>query len=185
MALDVVLPFLLMLLALAGAATDMRSGIIPNRLTLPAVALALLVRSVLGGGAGLVEGCFGLILTSGGPLIVFLVTRGVGIGGGDVKLLAGLGALAGPAAGIRILAGSCLLMLVFAALVLAWRGQLIMTLVRSMRIVLRVLAPMRNAARDPEGALSSLRMGPFIAAAVLVTAGGPWFRGIVPWLSLV
>ncbi len=185
MALDTVLPHLLMLLALAGAAADIRSGTIPNRLTLPAVALALLVRSVLGGWAALVEGCFGLLLTSVGPLIVFVVTRGAGIGGGDVKLLAGLGALAGPVVGIRILVGSCSFMLVFAALMLAWRGQLIMTLLRSLRIVLRLLVPNRHAVRDAEVSLSSLRMGPFIAAAVLATAGGPWFRGIMLWLSFV
>lgn len=82
------------LLLLAGAAAwwDLRARRIPNALTLTGLLAALLLRVPLGMGAvGL--GLLGAGLAFGLSLVFFLAG---GMGGGDVKLLAAVGAFLGP-----------------------------------------------------------------------------------------
>jgi prepilin peptidase CpaA len=78
---------------LASAAwTDYRSRRIPNALTVTGLAVALLLRAVVGPGAildGLVGALLAFVLTL--PLIVLGV-----MGGGDAKLLIAIGAFMGP-----------------------------------------------------------------------------------------
>ncbi len=72
---------------------DARCHVIPDVITLPALVYALLRSAVLGTpsiGAALL----GVIVAGGGLLVVATLSRG-GIGGGDVKLLAVLGAATG------------------------------------------------------------------------------------------
>lgn len=77
-------------LALAAGRADARGGRIPNALTLPALAVGLLAGSPSGA------------LLSVAPLLpLFAMLK---IGGGDVKLLAALGAFLGPGRGLLVLA---------------------------------------------------------------------------------
>lgn len=81
-------------LVLAAAATDLRSRRIPNALTLAGLGIGLALRVPLGGGA-VVDGLLG----AGAALllgILFFMLRA--LGGGDVKLLAAVGAFTGLAA---------------------------------------------------------------------------------------
>lgn len=85
---------MLVLLVGAGAVCDLRTRRIPNLLTVGALALALALRAVLGGGM-LVEGVQGAALALAVTFPLFAVRA---LGGGDVKLLMAAGALLGPAA---------------------------------------------------------------------------------------
>ena len=83
-------------LAIGGFAvyTDTRFGLIPNKVTFPAVGLGLALHLVTGGWDGLVFSTEGMALGLGLFLIPFLIGS---MGAGDVKLLAALGAFVGPA----------------------------------------------------------------------------------------
>ena len=80
-------------MCLVACAYDLRTRRIPNVLTLGAAALALAFHAI-GGGLGGVGTSFAGWLV-GGALLVPLFWLG-GMGGGDVKLLAALGAWVGP-----------------------------------------------------------------------------------------
>jgi len=73
---------------------DLQSRIIPDVITLPGVGYALLLAVVHGGAAGLAEAGLGALAAGGVVLLLAIVTRG-GIGGGDMKLMAMLGAALG------------------------------------------------------------------------------------------
>jgi prepilin peptidase CpaA len=87
--------FQLAALAIAGVAvcTDTKRGIIPNKLTFPAVLIGCVFHGIIGGWDGL-----GFALSGAGlGLALFLLPFLVGnMGAGDVKLLAALGAFVGP-----------------------------------------------------------------------------------------
>ena len=77
----------------AASAVDVRSGRIPNILTLGAAAVGLVVGTITGGLAGLGQALAGWVVGCGLFLPFFLLG---GMGAGDVKLLAALGAWLGP-----------------------------------------------------------------------------------------
>src|SRR5262245_44534788 len=78
----------------AACVTDIRSRRIPNWLTFGAAAVAIVFHTATGGGSGFVFATTGWLL---GALIMFVPFALRGLGGGDVKLLAALGAWLGPA----------------------------------------------------------------------------------------
>src|SRR6188768_1300094 len=98
--------FAAVLLTAIAAVYDLRTGHIPNWLTfgslLAAVFAQAIVGAIDGGGAGLgnsvADAVLGIIVCSAVPAIVFF--RG-GMGGGDVKLFAALGALCAARDGLR------------------------------------------------------------------------------------
>lgn len=87
---DSMLAVLLVLVCAAAAWFDVRENRIPNVLTLGTLILALALRAA--GQAGLVDGLAGAGIAFGIALPFFLVG---GLGGGDAKLLAAVGALVG------------------------------------------------------------------------------------------
>ena len=82
----------------ASACSDLKKGTIPNILTLPALAGGLLSGVLSNGMAGFLSSLCGAGLLSVIPLILFY--RRV-LGGGDVKLLAAMGALYGSGTGLE------------------------------------------------------------------------------------
>lgn len=78
--------------ALLGAWFDVTSRRIPNRLTYPAILAALLVRFGFFGWRGLLEGLLGFLFCGGIFLLLFVIHA---MGGGDVKLMAAVGAWVG------------------------------------------------------------------------------------------
>jgi prepilin peptidase CpaA len=80
------------LVALVGAVTDVRSARIPNSLTYSAALAALGLRVALLGLYGLKSGALGMLLAGG--LFLFLFVLGA-MGGGDMKLMAAVGAWVG------------------------------------------------------------------------------------------
>jgi len=86
-----VLPTVLALLAVT-VYTDCRWRLIPNALTLPAMAVGVMLQVASQGWPGLAWGLWGLALGFGLMMIPFTFGQ---MGGGDVKLLAALGSLLG------------------------------------------------------------------------------------------
>lgn len=91
----------MILLAIA-AIVDLQWKVIPDWLTLPGVMWALLTSAYLGW-PRLGEALIGLALCGGALLLLALISRG-GIGGGDVKLVAMIGAMLGWHWGFGVLA---------------------------------------------------------------------------------
>ena len=82
---------------LVGAVVDARSGLIPDAVT-RTTALVALACAVGSGVAPLA--CGGAFAVGGSLLVIHVLTRGRGIGLGDVKLGTAIGTGFGPAAGI-------------------------------------------------------------------------------------
>jgi prepilin peptidase CpaA len=78
----------------AACVTDVRSKKIPNSLTFGAAGAAIVFHTVMPAGAGLIGAVEGWFV---GALIMFVPFALRGLGGGDVKLIAALGAWLGPA----------------------------------------------------------------------------------------
>ena len=88
------------LVALAGAVNDVRSARIPNRLTYTALLLALPLRTTLLGLSGLKSGAIGLLVAGGLFLLLFVMGA---MGGGDMKLMAAMGAWVGSTQVVRLI----------------------------------------------------------------------------------
>jgi prepilin peptidase CpaA len=162
------------------AITDVRRGQIPNLLTYPLLgaAPALHVARAMARGQplSLALGQAGLSLLGVGlcgliPLLLW--KRGV-MGGGDVKLLGGIGALLLPRAGFELELHAFLVAGALALLHVAVRGELGRALVNVGRLILRFV-PAR--AREPRGASRSVgafRLGPSFALAFVIETWIHW-----------
>ncbi len=80
------------LVSVVAAVWDVRESRIPNALTLPALSIALLLHLLGGGWKEGISALLGCLL-AGGVFLVFHVAGGMGAG--DVKLMAAVGAFAG------------------------------------------------------------------------------------------
>jgi Flp pilus assembly protein protease CpaA len=86
---DLLLPISVVLVAaLVATVTDLRAFRIHNALTLPLMASGLIYHAILGGPPAVLGSCVAAILSSGLLFLFFLMG---GVGGGDVKLMAGVG----------------------------------------------------------------------------------------------
>ena len=115
---------LLLLLAMlaCAAALDLRHHRIPNLLTYPAMCAGLLLAAIGGGMTAFGNHLLGLLA---GGLPLFILFLGRTLGGGDVKLMAAVGALVGFPAVLNALIAAILVGGLCAALILIWQGRLI------------------------------------------------------------
>jgi prepilin peptidase CpaA len=121
--------------------------------------MALLAAFAQGGAEMLVHHALGVVVAL--PLLL-LFYLGL-FGGGDVKLMAAVGAFAGPFYGINIAIGSLLVGGLCAAVILLWQGRLWSSLARETR-----LAPQGQTSADfPKDSF------PFATAIATATLG--WF----------
>jgi prepilin peptidase CpaA len=174
--------FALLIGATAGI-IDARTGRIPNWLTLPAAGAGLLANWALGGHAGLAFAAVGLVAAALVPWVLHRVTQGRAIGGGDVKLFAALGALRGPTAGLEIELSACILLGVFALVRLAFAGRLLRVLANAARLLTNPVLPKRWRRPIEAEALTEMRMGPAILAAVLYVVAADRLTTWLPWLA--
>lgn len=103
------------------AAWDLRTGCIPNVITLPAICLGLALNMYVSGWQGLWAALAGTLV---GLLTLFIPFALGGIGAGDVKLMAVVGALNGGLFAFRTFLISALAGGVMALAVIAWKGRL-------------------------------------------------------------
>ena len=89
---ELVYPIAASVCALVGAAFDVKSRRIPNKLTGPSLLFGLALHLTLGGWHGLLN-CVAAGLICGGVFLVFYLAGGMGAG--DVKLITAVGCLAG------------------------------------------------------------------------------------------
>ncbi|MDD2202313.1 MAG: A24 family peptidase, partial [Firmicutes bacterium] len=76
------------------AGTDLNTGLILNSVTFPGMALGIALSFVAPSMAPL-EALLGLLVSGGVVWLIWAITRGRGMGGGDVKFLAMVGAFLG------------------------------------------------------------------------------------------
>jgi prepilin peptidase CpaA len=152
------------LLAATAAVLDWRRGEIPNWLTLPPLLAAPVVYFALHGAQGLLFSVAGALFAGLVPYVLFRIEA---MGGGDVKLLAALGALVGPGAGVEIVVVGLLAGCAQALIVLARRRRLKAVLASSLAIFANALRPARARRPLPTEALTEMRLGPAIFVAVL------------------
>ena len=121
-----------LVVALVGAIWDVRTYRIPNRLTYPAIVLALVVHIALERGSGVLWWLTGL-LTGGGIFLALYLLRTMGAG--DVKLMAAVGSFAGPSKALEIALYSAIAGGILALAVALFKGRLRHTLSNIMDLV--------------------------------------------------
>ncbi len=167
------------------AVSDHRTGRIPNWLTLGGLCAALvghLGHGWLTGGVtfGLIQLGFsvaGALFCSLAPAILFV--KG-GMGGGDLKLFAALGALCHPMLGIEAQLYSLLIAAVVAPARLAYDGKLWSVLGRSLSLLLNPFRSRERRQSPPAEVLTWFRLGPAIFLGTLVTTLSNLFTQLSP-----
>ncbi len=112
-------------LALIAAWTDLRNRRIPNWLTVPALAVGIVLNAVLGSWAGLKTSLLGALVGLA-LLLPFVLLRS--LGAGDWKLAGALGAFAGPGELVNLLLGSVFVAGLMAAALVVYKGRVRQTL---------------------------------------------------------
>ena len=133
---------------IAAAVSDVRTGKVYNWITYPAVAVALVGHTLIGGLAGR-EGALGLAGSAAGFAVGFLPLLAAwlagGIGGGDAKLMGAVGALAGWRFAVAAMFYGFAVAAVLALAVLIRRRRLRRTLGSIGRFLLLLLTPSKPA----------------------------------------
>ena len=130
---------------------------IPNWLTLGSIALGLGAALIDGGCDGLVDSLLGFAV-AGGLFLPFCLL-GV-VGGGDMKLMAAVGAITGWPMVLRVLCNTCIAGGLIAVAIMAWNGILLTTLANAFRIMV-------GMQRRSKG----LRNPPMVPYALAITIG--------------
>lgn len=117
--------FLLELLVVAAAFLDLRSRRIPNWLTLTGVVVGLSINSYQARWTGLKSGLLGMLIAL---LVYGLLFALRAMGGGDVKLMAAVGAFTGPEAWLIIFIITAIVGGLIAVITLLTRGGLVRAL---------------------------------------------------------
>jgi prepilin peptidase CpaA len=155
------------LVAAIGAWFDWRTSHIPNRLTLVCAVAAIAAHGVVGlfsaGAPGAIGSALGAVLGA----VVCMTVPGVifalgGMGGGDVKLFAAIGALCGVGDGLRAESYSLMAALAVAPAYLAYKGTLMRTLGQALTLVVNPFRPARARKAMPAELMTWFRLGPAI-----------------------
>jgi len=173
----------LVLVSGVAAVVDVRTGRIPNWLTLPAAAAGLLGHVLVDGAAGARQSLLGPVVGVVVPWRPWRRTSSKAIGGGDVKLFAALGALGGPVLGLEVQLSAFVLLTVFALLRLAFLGKLLSVLGSAVRLLVQPLLPARWRRPPVAEAWTEMRMGPAIAGGVMAVLARDHLVQLVPWLA--
>lgn len=165
--------------------TDLLWRRIPNFLTIPAFVVAVVLRSVFQGWAG-----FGLAIAGAlaAPVLLLLIHGGKGIGMGDLKLTAAVGAMLGPVMAIvAVLFSAVAGGLLAIAMMMSPGGQL-----AQLTSVLSIGLPFvrkRKGEEAPDESRNSTETIPYglaIGAGSLMTLAVYWWTGNENWfLSFV
>jgi prepilin peptidase CpaA len=164
------------------AASDLRSGEIPNWLTLGTLLVAPLAHIVvalaahMSGHNALLEGGSSLLGAIACSVVPAVLYRQEAIGGGDVKLLAGMGALLQPRLGLEAEMYSFFAAGLVAPAFLAYEGKLFRTLKNTILLAVNPLLPKAKRRPVEPALLTWFRLGPAIFLGMVVTAYLHWRR---------
>lgn len=168
--------FLLAAVAMSAIAAvfDFRTGLIPNWVTLGGVVVGVVGHALYGWKAatfqvGLQEAGFalgGMVFCSIAPGLLYY--KG-GLGGGDLKLYAAIGALCQPMLGIEVQMYSLLVAAIAAPAKLAYEGRLFRVLGQTLSLVFNPLRSANKRRPVPRETLTWFRMGPSIFVGGAVT----------------
>jgi prepilin peptidase CpaA len=166
--------------AAIAALSDWRRGEIPNWLSYGALVLG----PVLHAGrmlvahetmeAALTEGGFSIVGALVAALVPALLYKQGAIGGGDLKLLAGLGAILQTMLGVEAEMYGFFAAALIAPARLAYEGKLIATLKNAFTILANLFLPKAKQRHVEETALSWFRLGPALFFGVALTAYLHW-----------
>ncbi|MCB9666538.1 MAG: prepilin peptidase [Myxococcales bacterium] len=158
----------LLVVCAVAAFTDWRTGQIPNWLTLPPLVIAPIYFGLTEGAWGLARSLLGILICSLVPLFLFWRQA---MGGGDVKLLAAIGAMSGYMLGLEIQLFACGLAAFYALLCLCWEGKLLRTLRNIACIAANTVLPRsKRTVINPE-LMTSVRFGGAIFCAAVIHLG--------------
>ena len=152
------------LIAAIAAVTDARTGHIPNWLTLPALVIGPILNGLNDGAWGLGLSVAAIFLCG---LIPYVLFRRKAMGGGDVKLLAAIGALAGPSIGIEVQLTALFVAAIYALGRLAWKGKLLRTLRNTFFLGVNPVLPRRWRRHIAPELMEAVRLGVPIFAGTL------------------
>ena len=172
-----------LLVSILAAVMDRCTGRIPNWLTLPAAVFGVVLHAILGGRGPSGVSLLGLVLTVAVPAILYGISHGRAIGGGDVKLFAALGALLGPIMGLETEFGAFVLLAIAALIQLAFRGRLHRVLGNVVYLMVNPLMPRKWQKDIQTESLTEMRMGPAIATSVMSTLLIEQLNRVFPWLG--
>lgn len=110
-----------LVVAFVGAVWDVFTYRIPNAVTYPAICVGVLAHLLVEGPKGLIWGVLGLLI--GGGIFFFLYLLKT-MGAGDVKLMAAVGAFAGPSKSLEIVLYSAVAGGILALVVALYKGRL-------------------------------------------------------------
>jgi prepilin peptidase CpaA len=165
------------------AATDLRTGEIPNWLSLGTLLVAPFAHIIVALGAHasghvaiVVEGgssVLGAIACSFVPAVLY---RQDAIGGGDLKLLAGVGALLQPRIGLEAEMYSFFAAGLIAPAFLAYEGKLFRTIKNTALLAVNPLLPKKKRRQVEPALLTWFRFAPAIFLGTGLTAYLHWRR---------
>jgi prepilin peptidase CpaA len=156
----------LLAVALTCAVTDLWKGKIYNAVTYPAMALGVVLSVWQHGVSGIFFALGGFAVGFFPAFVLFALG---GMGGGDVKLLGAIGAIAGAVAATETLILAFLVGGLFALGKLAWHGRLFATLGRTLRSIFGTLWPGLGPTKAPAEGRLEVRFGVAICVALVST----------------
>jgi len=176
------MPFLVaaLVVCLVAAIFDWKTGQIPNWVVLPALVFAPIAHGAVATAKGLTSdeagweagmSVAGAIITGLVPMILY---RQNAIGGGDLKLLAAIGAICQPSLGLEVELYGFLAALVIAPAKLAYEGKLLKTFKNTFTIAANAVLPKEKRREVEAEAMTWFRLGPCIFFGALVTVALHW-----------
>ena len=165
--------------SIVAAVWDHKTGLIPNAITYPLVlggavlhfATAASVFSNASRGLILLETLSGAVVCGLVPLILW---KSKAMGGGDVKLLAGLGATLGPRMGLSVQLYAFTAAALLVPIVLVYRGVFWATMKRSFWLLIRLFVRRKNRPEIEHDAMAEVRFGPAVALGTMLVALLEW-----------
>jgi prepilin peptidase CpaA len=167
------------LVSAIAAAFDWRTGHIPNWVTLAPLGLAPLAHVgvfVANGRAGeaLSQGAFSVLGAAVCAIVPLALYRAGGLGGGDVKLLAAIGALCRPLLGIEAQFYGFIAAALFAPARLAYEGKLLKVMANTLALVANPFLPKARRREITPEMLTWQGLGPAIFVGMSFTALMHW-----------
>ena len=168
-----------------GAATDLRTGHIPNWLTFGGLLLGPLLHFGLHLREGIVAALeasgfsvLGALACASVPLVLWMVDENA-ILPGDIKMIGAIGALLRPLVGVEATFYGFIAAALFAPARMAWEGKLLKTLGNTLSLVVNPFLPKEKRRKISSEMMTQMRFGPFIFAGVLGEAAMQWLAAAV------